>query len=209
LAGALAIVAVATASLTFADAASIRPSHNPANSPRLLNKPIEGFRYDWGTGCKPANRIPSGMHALQRWLTRKVPRGESWGIHNCHVLPGGHWSLHSDNRAIDWHLDVTNPKDRREAYNLIHTLLAKDDKGNYAALARRMGIQGFIYNCHFWWARNPSAGMQRYSYCYNSHGHMRHGLNPTLAHMDHVHIELNLPGAHKQTSFWDSPAANR
>ena len=77
------------ASLTFADAASIRPSHNPANSPRLINKPIEGFRYDWGTGCKPANRIPSGMHALQRWLTRKVPRGESWGIHNCHVLPRG------------------------------------------------------------------------------------------------------------------------
>ena len=113
-AAALAIAAVATASLAVANAASIRPSHNPANGPRLLGKPIQGFRYDWGTGCKPADRIPPGMHALERWLTRKVPRGESWGIHNCHILPGGHWSLHSDNRAIDWHLDKANRKDRRQ-----------------------------------------------------------------------------------------------
>ena len=208
-AAALAIAAVATASLAVANAASIRPSHNPANGPRLLGKPIQGFRYDWGTGCKPADRIPPGMHALERWLTRKVPRGESWGIHNCHILPGGHWSLHSDNRAIDWHLDKPNRKDRREAMNLIHTLLANDDNGNYAALARRMGIQGFIYNCHFWWARNPTAGMQRYSYCFNSRGQRRRHLDYTLAHEDHIHIELNLPGPRKKTSFWRTPISQR
>jgi hypothetical protein len=209
LAGALGALVVLAAAMAVANAASINPSHNPANSPRLLHTPIEGFRYDWGRGCKAPDQIPPGMHALQRWLTRKVPRGESWGIHNCHVLPGGHWSLHSDNRAIDWHLDVTNRADRHEAMELIHTLLAKDDRGNYAALARRMGIQGFIYNCHFWWARNPTAGMQRYSYCYNSHGHLRRHLDPTLAHMDHVHIELNLPGAREETSFWRTPVSRR
>jgi hypothetical protein len=30
---------------------------------------------------------------------------------------------------------------------------------------------------------------------------------PTTAHRDHVHIELNWAGARKRTSFWGSPAA--
>jgi hypothetical protein len=198
-AGAFAATAIAIALVAVAAAASIRPSHNPANDPRLLHKPIEDYRYDYAKRCRSAARIPKGMIALERWLERNV-RGESWGIHNCHKLPSGHWSLHSENRAIDWHLDKAVPRDRRAALNLIHTLLATDKRGNYAALARRMGVQGFIFNCHDWWS--GTSGIGRYSYCYRPNGHLRRHLDYTLAHRDHIHIELSWPGARKRTSFW-------
>ena len=80
---------------------------------------------------------------------------------------------------------------------LIDTLLATDQNGNQHALARRMGVQGIIFDCRSWWS-----GMDRrwasYSYCEQNHGQ----LDPTQAHRNHVHIELNWPGARKQTSFW-------
>jgi hypothetical protein len=85
---------------------------------------------------------------------------------------------------------------------MIDTLLATDQNGNEHALARRMGIQGIIFDCRSWWSGMD--GMDEYSYCEQNHGH----LDPTPAHRDHVHIELNWPGARKQTSFWRSPLAD-
>ncbi|MET0823916.1 MAG: hypothetical protein ABWY79_06130 [Solirubrobacterales bacterium] len=88
---------------------------------------------------------------------------------------------------------------------LIRTLLATDRKGNPRALARRMGVQGLIFDCRAWWA-----GMERmdeYSYCYRGNGELRDDLERTAAHRDHVHIELNWKGAREQTSFWRSPLA--
>jgi hypothetical protein len=68
-----------------------------------------------------------------------------------------------------------------------------------------MGVQGLIFNCRDWWS--GQSGLGRYSYCYRSNGKRKRGLDRTQAHMDHVHIELNWPGARKRTSFWGSPAA--
>ncbi len=184
--------------------ASIKPSDNPANNKHLLNKPIEDFRYDYAKHCR--DHIPPGMKSLQNWLEHNV-RGQSWGIYRCEKLGPHNFSLHSEDRAIDWHLEASNSADRRAAHNLIHTLLAKDEHGNYAALARRMGIQGIIFNCHDWWS--GMVGLGPYSYCYTSHGHRRHNLDPTQAHMNHVHIELNWPGAKRKTSFWRSKVGRR
>jgi hypothetical protein len=184
--------------------ASMRPSKNPANDPRLLGKPIEDFRYDYATHCR--DKMPPGMKALQKWLESNV-RGESWGIYRCEKLGPHNYSLHSVDRAIDWHLDRNVPADKRAAMDLIHTLLASDKDGNYAALARRMGVQGLIFNCRDWWS--GMHGMGPYSYCYKPNGHRRHGLDPTQAHENHVHIELNVPGAKKTTSFWRSPLGRR
>ncbi len=197
---ALAVVAAATVG------ASIRPSQNPANDPRLLGKPIEDFRYDYARRCRGTSRVPAGMIAFEHWLERNV-RGESWGIHNCHKLPGGHQSLHSENRAIDWHLDKAAPKDRRAAMNLIHTLLATDMRGNNAALARRMGVQGLIFNCHDWFA--GMHGLGRYSYCFKPNGHLRRHLDSTQAHRNHIHLELDWPGARAKTTFWRSRPGGR
>ena len=132
---ALALVAVASAG------GSIKPSHNPANNPKLLRKPIEDFRYDYATRCH--DEMPPGMKALQSWLEQNV-RGESWGIYRCEKLGPHNFSLHSEDRAIDWHLDRSVPADRRAAQNLIRTSApaAKDRNGNYAALVPADGNPG-------------------------------------------------------------------
>src|SRR4051812_13372928 len=173
---------------------------NPANNRDLINKPIEDEQYDPATKCR--HNTPPGMKALQNWLEHNV-RGESWGVYRCEKLKGGNYSLHSESRAIDWHLEAGHGKDDQAAHRLIDTLLATDRDGNVRALARRMGIQGLIFDCHAWWAGMEEMG--EYSYCYKRNGDLRHNLDRTQAHRNHIHIELNKAAAHKRTSFWRSP----
>jgi hypothetical protein len=108
-------------------------------------------------------------------------------------------SLHSEGRAIDWHLDARVAADRLAARNLIRLLLAPDRTGQPFALARRMGVQGIIWNCHAWWGGDQ---LVPYSVCYDRHGKRRRKIDRTQGHMDHVHIELNRAGARARTSFW-------
>ena len=89
--------------------------------------------------------------------------------------------------------------------NLIHTLIERDKSGNTTALARRMGVQGIIFDCKTWWA--GTTGLGRYSYCFKDNGEKKNNLDPTQAHIDHVHLELNWAGARERTSFWKSPLA--
>lgn len=133
----LVLVLAAAAGAAQASAAPPRPLEgNPAY--RLADQPIDDYRYDHATRCR---RNPSkGALALQDWLGLHV-RGISWGIMRCEKLSKRNHSLHSEGRAIDWHLDVTDPTDRRAARKLIRLLLATDRAGNEHALARRMGVQ--------------------------------------------------------------------
>ena len=198
---AVAVVGVLAVALPAA-AGGLKP--NPANDPRLLKKPIEDERYDRATKCR--DNVPKGMKALQHWLEHNI-RGESWGVYRCEKLKGqgDNYSLHSESRAIDWHLDAGVAKENRAAKRFIDTLLAADRKGNVRALARRMGIQGLIFDCRAWWAGMEELG--EYSYCYKRNGDLRHNLDRTQAHRDHIHIELSWDGAKKRTSFWKSPLA--
>ena len=197
LGAALALVGLLAIALP-AVAGGLRP--NPANSRHLLDKPIEDEQYDRATKCR--DRTPPGMKALQSWLEKNV-RGDSWGIYRCERLKDSNHSVHAESRAIDWHLDAGVAKDKRAAYRLIETLLADDQNDNVRALARRMGIQGLIFDCKAWWAGMEELG--KYSYCYKRNGDLRNNLNSTQAHRDHIHIELNWDGAKKKTSFWRSP----
>jgi hypothetical protein len=175
---------------------------NPANDPRLAERPIEEPRYDSARRC--LRNEQRGTVSLERWLDRHW-RGASWGIMRCERLSARSFSLHAEGRALDWHLDAAVPRQRRAATNLVRMLLARDRRGNPAALARRMGVQGLIFNCRNWWAGMPR--LAPYDYCYRRDGRRRRNLNRTAAHMDHVHIELNWPGARRATSFWRSPLA--
>jgi hypothetical protein len=175
---------------------------NPANDPRLLRRPIEPSRYDYARRCL-AHPQP-GTIALERWLGRHF-RGVSWGIMRCEKLGPGNFSLHSEGRALDWHLDAGVPAQRKAALRLIGLFLATDRDGNRTALARRMGVQGLIFNCRSWWAGQE--GMGPYDYCYGPGGHRKRHLDRTQAHMNHIHIELDWAGAKKRTSFWRSPLA--
>lgn len=202
-AGAFAIGVTAVLAVAFAAAASAALRPNPADDRRLVGEPIERFRYDYAKECRKGSR--KGTRALQRWLERNV-RGDAWGINRCERLGSG-YSIHAEGRALDWRLDAGVRRERRAARRLIDTLLATDSKGRRHALARRMGVQGLIFNCRQWFG---GSGLGRYSYCFKANGKRKkaRNLNRTAAHMDHVHIELNWRGARKRTSFWRSPLAS-
>jgi hypothetical protein len=168
---------------------------NPADG--LADVPIDDFRYDFARHCTRHPR--PGMLALQHWLERHF-RGVSWGIMRCSKLGHGHYSLHAEGRALDWHLDVHDAADRAEAKRLIGLLLAPDRLGNPAALARRMGVQEIIWDCRSWWA--GAEKLDRYHACYGKHGKRRRHVDDTTAHRNHVHIGLNRLGAARLTSFW-------
>ena len=169
---------------------------NPAD--RLLSVPIEDSAYDGARRCTPKASRP-GMLALQRWLEQNS-RGVFWGSYRCEKWGKGQASLHSENRAIDWHLDRSVPADARAAETLIRLLLAPDAAGQPQALARRMGVEELIWDCGYW-----GAGMTQfteYRPCYGKRGKLERKLNATVAHRDHVHIGMTTRGAAARTSFW-------
>jgi hypothetical protein len=170
-------------------------AHNPAD--RLLAQPLEDSRYDPATHCAPKTK--PGMVALQRWLEANV-RGVFWGSYRCERWGRHSASLHDENRAIDWHLDVANRADRRAATRLIRLLLAPDAAGNPQALARRMGVEELIWDCGYWGA--GMADFKPYSVCYTRRGKLRRHVDPTAAHRNHVHIGMTKAGARARTSFW-------
>jgi hypothetical protein len=176
---------------------------NPANDPKLIDEPIDDFSYDSARRCRPGSR--PGAEALARWISDHT-RGELWGIYRCEKWGKNSASVHAEGRAIDYRLDAGISEERRAAMRLIHLLLEEDRNGNEAALARRMGVQGLIYNCKAWYG-GPDLG--RYSACYRDNGKRDRDVDRTTAHKDHIHIELNWAGARKKTSFWRSPLGRR
>jgi len=162
----------------------------------IAARPIDPYQYDYAKKC--LKNPQKGTLALQRWL-EKHARGVSWGIMRCERMSRGNYSLHSEGRAIDWHLDVHNAQDRAAANRLIKRFLARDKAGNNHALARRMGIQELIWNCKAWFASD--GGMRPYSVCFDSKGKPRK-VDDTTAHRNHIHIGLNWAGARMKTTFW-------
>jgi hypothetical protein len=168
---------------------------NPAD--KLAALPLDPMQYDYGKRCLKKPQV--GMLALQSWLERHEP-GVSWGIMRCEKLSRHNYSLHSEGRALDWHLDAHDPAQRAAAMRLIDLFLAPDHQGNPFVLARRMGVQGLIFNCRAWFG-GPT--LVPYSPCYDKKGKPVK-IDDTTAHRNHVHIEMNWAGARMQTSFWKS-----
>jgi len=167
---------------------------NPAD--RYARQPIDPYQYDYAKKC--LKREQKGTLALQRWLGQNAG-GVSWGIYRCEKWGKNRASLHAEGRALDWHLDVHDSRDRAEATRLVNLFLATDKAGNIHALARRMGIQELIWNCKSWFSGD--GGMRPYSACYDSKGKKKK-VDDTTAHRNHIHIGLNWAGARMQTTFW-------
>jgi hypothetical protein len=191
----LALCTLALAAVIGTGLAQALPNGNPANG--LANLAIDDYQYDHAKDCK--KRPQPGTVALQRWLEQNAA-GVSWGIMRCEKWGKNSASLHAEGRALDWHLDSRNRRQLRAANRLIKLLLATDKKGNPHALARRMGIQEIIWNCHSWWS--GSDGMGKYSRCFNERGKRLKNVNFTEAHKDHIHFGLSWRGARKKTTFW-------
>ena len=181
--------------LVLPAAALALPRANPADE--LTDLPIEASVYDPATHCSSKTR--PGMVKLQRWLEENS-RGVFWGSYRCEMWGKNEASLHAENRAIDWHLDVDVAADRRAAQKLIDLLLAPDSLGNVQALARRMGVEELIWDCGYWGAGMPA--FQPYRPCYGKRGKLRANVDKTVAHRDHIHIGMTKAGAAAKTSFW-------
>jgi hypothetical protein len=194
----VAVVAVLIAA--FAGQALAGPGGYPAvagnPADRLLKTPIDPYEYDYSKQCR---KHPSaGILALQGWLEKNA-KGSFWGNMRCEKLSANNFSLHSDGRALDWHLSVHVASDRAEAKRLIGLLLAPDRAGNVHALARRMGVQEIIWDCQGWFSGD--GGMRPYSVCYDKNGKPKK-VDDTSAHRDHIHLGMNWPGAKLRSSFW-------
>jgi hypothetical protein len=200
LASLIALLAVPARALA-ADNVFLQVPGNPAN--RLATLTMDDYSYDYATRCRKHEQ--KGTLALQSWLQGHAG-GVSWGIMRCEKFGKGNYSLHSEGRALDWHLDVHNGADRAEAVRLIDLWMAPDKNGNIHALARRMGIQELIWNCKAWFSGD--GGLRPYSLCFDKHG-KRRSVDDTSAHRNHIHIGLNWAGARMQSSFWQSTAARR
>ena len=188
-------LAFAAASVAVAYAGGFRPvSGNPAD--KLTGVPIDDYRYDHAKDCR--KNPAKGTQALAAWMDRNAG-GSFWGIMRCERWGKGRASLHAEGRALDWHLNVHNGADRREADRIIKLLLAPDRAGNLHALARRMGVQEIIWNCRSWYSGGDS--LRPYSPCYDEKGR-RKKIDDTTAHRDHIHFGVNWPGAKMRTSFW-------
>jgi len=196
---ALALLVLAPAAHAFRlDPDAQRPvKGNPAD--RLVAQPIDPETYDTATHCNPAPH--KGVVDFERWLARHST-GVFWGSYRCEMWGKHSASLHAENRAVDWHLDVTNPSDRAEARRLIDLLLAPDSAGNEHALARRMGIEEIIWDCSYWGA--GSADFGPYAPCYSKHGRLLKHVDPTVGHRNHIHFGFSKRGAAARTSFWRS-----
>ena len=142
---------------------------NPAD--RLADLPIDDYqlRPRRRTAARPR---PKGAQALAAWLDANAG-GSFWGIMRCERWGKGRASLHAEGRAIDWHLNVHNGADRREADRIIKLLLAPDRNGNLHALARRMGVQEIIWNCRSWYSGAET--LRPYSPCYDDEGRRKQG----------------------------------
>ena len=168
---------------------------NPAD--RLVALPIDDYQYDHAKKC---HRTPKpGTRALEAWLARNAA-GSSWGIIRCELWGKDSASLHAEGRALDWHLDAANRRDRREAMRLINLLLAPDSTGNPHALARRMGVQEIIFDCKAWFSGSDE--LRPYSACYDEQGRRKARVNRTVAHRDHIHFGLNWAGARMRSTYW-------
>ncbi len=175
----------------------------PARPPAVAGNPADrmlGVRSRTRSTTRPqvhAEGAPPGVAAMTRWLQANT-RGVFWGSYRCEKWGKHEASLHAENRAIDWHLDVFDPPTSAPPRRLIRLLLAPDAAGNPQALARRMGVEELIWDCGYW-----GAGMtefNQYSPCYKR-GRLRKRVNTTVAHRDHMHLGLTT-GAAARTSFW-------
>lgn len=138
-----------------------------------------------------SGKAQRGTENLLRYLEYWWPRGESWGIYNCR-LP----SLHSEGRAVDYHLDVRNERDRKAGYAISRFFRSKDSGGARWAMARRFGTQEIIFDCKIWTSARAREGWRRYSVCDQA------GASWTEKHKDHVHIGQSWRGATRRTTAW-------
>ena len=181
----LAVLApVLVAPVLLAQPASAAP---PTVSP---SSAIEALApYQGPAVCDPVAR--PGAVALRSLVLQQYPgTGDSGIVRACAV---GGASEHKEGRAWDWRMSAADPLQAGQVAEFTDWLLAPDQYGTTAAMARRLGIMYMVWNGKIWKSYQADKGWQRYT-----------GPNP---HTGHVHFSLSWAGAYAKTSYWTGTVA--
>jgi hypothetical protein len=170
-------------------AACAPPTPKPATPVFAASAGIEPTSYEAAaTPCDPADAYDKpGPIALRNLLNATYGPIDAGVTRSC----DGSVSEHHEGRALDWMADYADPAKRAKALAVIDWLRATDAQGNTNAVARRLGIEYWIYNKQMygsWNNFNPTP----YA-C---------GTDPTACHVNHIHFSFTWAGAYKQVSFW-------
>lgn len=105
-------------------------------------------------------------------------------------------SIHCDGRAVDWVMDACDADRLVEANKIVYQLVDEEGKA-----AKALGIQLIAFRGKKWDARDKFAeteittkGIDAF-FCDPTNKTPEQGKLKTLAHFDHIHIELNVWGA--------------
>ena len=139
--------------------------------------------------CDPVAK--PGAVALKQLVLQAYPGTADSGIVRACTVAGA--SEHKEGRAWDWRVTTANPTHVLQVAEFTTWLLAPDEHGNTAAMARRLGIMYMIWDSKIWKSYQADKGWQRYT-----------GASP---HTDHVHISLSWAGAYAKTSYWTGTVA--
>lgn len=151
---------------------------------------IEAFSpYQGQDTCDPVAR--AGVVAFRSMVLSTYPgTGDSGIVRACSI---GGTSEHKQGRAWDWRANAADPAQAAQVEDLLTWLLASDEQGNTAAMARRLGVMYVIWNSKVWKSYQAAKGWQPYV-----------GASP---HTDHVHLSFSWAGAYAKTSYWSGQVA--
>ena len=165
-----------------------------AHAAEYDDPPEDYASYQPQTKCRKT-ALP-GTRALAAWINKKFDGGSATA--SVRACSSGGTSEHKDGRAIDWSMDATKKKERREVAQFLGTLLAEDEDENDHALARRMGVMYVIWNDRMYASYDEFA---RRDYRSSSCKKLK-SCPATLRHRDHVHISLSRRGGRGETSWY-------
>ena len=145
--------------------------------------------YQGQTACDPVAR-PGVVRFRDLVLAAYPGTGDSGIVRACST---GGTSEHKEGRAWDWRVSAANPAHVAQVADLMEWLLAPDELGRDAAMARRLGVMYVIWDSRIWKSYQASRGWQPYA-----------GASP---HTDHVHLSFSWAGALGATSYWTGTVA--
>lgn len=145
--------------------------------------------YQGPTACDPVAR-PGVVQFRDMVLAAYPGTGDSGIVRACTV---GGTSEHKEGRAWDWRVNTASPSQVEQVDDLMTWLLAPDELGNSAAMARRLGVMYVIWDSRIWKSYQAAKGWQPYA-----------GASP---HTDHVHLSFSWAGALAETSYWSGRVA--
>ena len=188
--------ATALTALVVAVPATLTPG--AAVAAPTYDGPVEGYAsYQPQKKCRDTAR--PGTRELARWINRRYDGGPARAT--VRACTSGGVSEHKDGRAIDWTMDATKKKQRREVRRLLTRIFATDKRDNEHARARRMGVMYLIWNDHMYASYDDHFAKEDYL---SSSCSSRRKCSKTLRHRDHVHISLSRAGGRGDTSWYDA-----